>query len=98
MECLQYHFSPDGGIDKLCDEIVNEEYPGVWEKIEATELSDDVGVLTAGYLNAGFAIGFAVGQIFETKDPYILEEVESIKKRLKEGKTLPYLPREKKAA
>ena len=98
MECLQYHFSPEGGIDKLCDEIVKKECPGVWKKIDATELSNDVAHLTTEYLNAAFAIGFVIGQIFETKDPEILEEVESIKKRLKGGNILPYFPKEKKPA
>ncbi len=45
-----------------------------------------------------FALGYVIGQSFDSPYPEIQEDVEAIRKVLKEEKLLPYFPREKKAA
>jgi hypothetical protein len=43
-----------------------------------------------------FATGFVLGQMIEVTDPKMQDNIEAIKKVIREKQLLPYLPREKK--
>ena len=45
-----------------------------------------------------FATGYALGQMFDLSDKEILDDLDTVKKAIKEKALLPYLPRERKGA
>jgi hypothetical protein len=45
-----------------------------------------------------FASGYAVGQMFDLFDKEILDDLDTVKKAIRDKQLLPYFPRERKAA
>ena len=59
---------------------------------------DDINRIVMDVRDIAFAVGFVIGQIVEATYPKVQEDIETVKKIIKEKQLLPYLPREKKAA
>ena len=67
------------------------------QKIGDTWARDLFEEFWADLVECSFAVGFAFGNLIEPTDPAILNDLDFIKKAIREKQLLPYLPREKKA-